>query len=133
MQMIYQNFDGLDVAFQGSLPPSILEALEQGKQQALAQGEDALVLLGLKQCPVLVAETGARGGYAYRFDTGPAGEVWFVSKSIDPKRWNIRVSVKSLNFGLNGYAAVKQNSIAFLTELGAYGVVRGLTSDNHII
>jgi hypothetical protein len=67
----------------------------------------------------MVGESGAKGGYAYRFDTGFTGETWFVAHSLDPERWNIRISVKSLNLALRGYEEVKQHLLQTLSGLGA--------------
>jgi hypothetical protein len=40
-RLIYQNFDGLDVAFRGAFPPAILQSLEEAKQKAKEQRQDA--------------------------------------------------------------------------------------------
>ena len=94
MKLIYSNFDGLEVSFQGAFPHYILEQLEKGRIEAEKQKRDALVYLGFdKETPVKVGETGARGGYRYRFDTGHDRETWFVVRSTNPELWNIRVSV----------------------------------------
>ena len=126
MELIYQNFDGLDVTFQGVVPDSILKQLEKGRQEAEDNSArrspaPALVMLGKGGIPVHVAESGMKGGFRYRLDTGPDGEVWFLANSDDPKGWNIRVSVKSLSLALYGYAGVKARIYAMLENLEAKG------------
>jgi hypothetical protein len=121
MDLIYQNFDGLDVSFQGAFPQSILEQLEAGKKEAQRQRKSVLIRLGEKQIPVLVAETGAKGGFSYRFDTGLDGEVWFAANSTKSDHWGIRVSVKSLCVALRGYYGVKKKILTLLGDLSAIG------------
>lgn len=121
MQLIYQNFDGLDVSFQGTLPPEILQELENARLQAERQRSAVTIKLGIHEIPVAVAETGMRGGYRYRFDTGLEGEVWFIANSNAPDQWNIRTSVKSLSLALYGYRGVKKRIYSLLEKLGAIG------------
>jgi hypothetical protein len=121
MKLIYSNFDGLDVTFQCRVPQSILAALETAKLEAQTRKRDAGAVLGERAIPVLVGESGARGGYAYRFDTGPEGETWFVSASEDPKRWNVRASAHSLGLALHGYEGMKARMLDLLDAMGAEG------------
>jgi hypothetical protein len=121
MQLLYRNFDGLDVSFKGAMPADVLRTLTAGKARAQEQREDALVLLGRKRIPVHIAETGMRGGYAFRFDTGPFGATWSVADSGDPERWNIRASVKSLALADGGYQGAKAQLLNLLADLGAVG------------
>lgn len=72
----------------------------------------------------MVAETGARGGYKYRFDTGLDGEIWFVAHSLKRDGWNIRVSAKSLALALHGYEGVKARILGRLAALEAKGLAR---------
>lgn len=121
MKMIYRNFDGLDIAFQGKLPTEVLETLAEAKAEAQASKKDAGAELGPRKIPVMVGETGAKGGYKYRFDTGPDGETWMVADSQKTELWNIKVSVKSLALALHGYEGVKARVLALLEDLGATG------------
>ena len=121
MELIYKNFDGLDISFQGALSEDVLETLADGKREAQQMRKDVYRELGPEKIPVMVAETGMRGGYAYRFDTGPDGEIWAIGHSTKSDSWNIRVSVKSLNLALRGYQAVKDKILALLEALGATG------------
>lgn len=124
MKLIYQNFDKLDVTFQGAVPEDILNKLAQARETAQAEKRDVLAELGAEAMPVMVAETGAKGGYKYRFDTGHDGEIWFIAHSSRRDQWNIRVSVKSLALALYGYEAVKDRLLKRLMALGAKGLPR---------
>lgn len=121
MKMIYANFDGLDVSFQCRVPSAILDVLEAAKLEAQARKKEAGARLGELGIPVLVSESGARGGYAYRFDTGPDGETWFVGKSDKAVHWSVRVSVHSLSLALYGYTGVKARLLDMLAAIGAEG------------
>ena len=48
------------------------------------------VHLGPKHIPVHVAEAGAKGGYAFRFSTGPDGIIWFAQKTEKSDVWGNR-------------------------------------------
>lgn len=115
-KLVNQSIDGLDVAFKGTMPTRVLEALEQAKVQAQAAREAQLceVVPGLY---VDVQETGAIGGYAYRFDTGPDGETWFIKKS-EKEDWNVRVSCKSAMLAARGWQGAQKYIMAFLKALG---------------
>lgn len=122
MEIIYKNFDGLDITFQGAVPALLLDKLSKARSQAEAERREVLVEIGQDKKKVMVAETGARGGYRYRFDTGHDGEIWFIADNDNPENWNIRVSVKSLNLALHGYHAVKEKIYYMLEQMGAYGI-----------
>lgn len=124
MEPIYNNFDGLDVSFQGALPESILNQLAEARTKAQNEKREIPIELGPEKVPVMVAETGSRGGYKYRFDTGLDGEIWFVAHSINSKNWNIRVSVKSLALALHGYEGAKSAILNRLIALNATGLSR---------
>lgn len=117
----YHGFDGLDIAFQGAFPEYVLEQLKTAKSEAQAQKQEITCRLGKSDTPVKVAETGAKGGYNYRFDTGIDGMIFFIAHSIDSKRWNIRISVHSLCLALHGYNGTKEKIIFFLKEWEATG------------
>ncbi|MFT7432554.1 MAG: hypothetical protein ACI9TY_000166 [Alphaproteobacteria bacterium] len=121
MKLIYQNFDGLDISFQGAFPKKCLEELEKAKHQAQKDRQDSITSIGNPQVKVSVGESGARGGYLYRFDTGLDGEIWFVSKSQKTTNWNIRVSVKSFSLALYGYEGVKKRILDKLVQFGTIG------------
>ena len=121
MQLIYNNFDGLDITFQGALPEKILNKLSSAKAQAQNEKRSVLMELGSENMSVMVAETGASGGYRYRFDTGMDGEVWFIAHSTNSEGYNIRVSAKSLALALHGYEGVKERILNRFKILEAMG------------
>jgi len=130
MKMIYNNFDGLDVSFQGAFPEDILISLAQTKELTkAAHNDDVVVKIGRSSVPVAVAATGAKGGYAYRFDTGVDGATWFVKHSTKRNDWNIRVSLKSLNLALNGYEKARDNLFSMLDDFGVCGCFYNLENE----
>lgn len=124
MKLIYNNFDALDVSFQGALPESILNQLAEARERAQFEKREVLAELGNTKMRVMVAETGMRGGYRYRFNTGIDGEIWSIAHSTNSKNWNIRVSVSSLGLALSGYEAVRSAIIKRLNDLNAIGPSR---------
>ncbi len=115
MKKIYQNFDGLEVSFQCAIPQYILEQLEIAKLEAQKFRHDVPAKIGTNEILVTVAETGAKGGYRYRFDSGLDGATWFIAPSSNPDHWNVRVSCKSLMLALHGYFGAKERIINMLT------------------
>lgn len=133
MKLIYNNFDALDISFQGALPEKVLRQLALAREQAQSERREVFVELGNEKISVMVAETGARGGYRYRFDTGLDGEIWFIAHSINSNNWNIRVSVKSLALALYGYESVKERLLKRLKALGAFGLARRKSVSEEVI
>lgn len=125
MKPIYRNFDGLEISFQGALPERILRQLREAKEEAVKDRNDTPALIG-NNIQAMVAETGSKGGYAFRFDTGIDGATWFIADSLQRNRWNIRVSVKSLALALHGYIGVKQKILEVLENLDARGEDNGI-------
>jgi len=116
MKKIYQNFDALDVSFQCYIPQYNIGELERAKKSAQESRRPALAYLGETNTPVMVGETGAKGGYSYRFDAELDGAIWFIAPSQDINRWNVRVSCKSLMLALHGYYKTKDKLLKFLIE-----------------
>src|SRR5262245_55353282 len=77
LKTLYRGFDRLEVAYQGALNPNDLEILEKARKEAERSHESFLAFIGPGQEALHIAETGLKGGYAFRGDTGPEGEVWF--------------------------------------------------------
>ena len=124
MQLIYSNFDKLEITFQGILPEKILNQLAGAREQAQNEKREVPMEIGRSKKTVLVAETGARGGYRYRFDTGPDGETWLISHSTNSETWGIRVTVKSLSLALYGYEECKRRILNYLDDWEATGLSR---------
>lgn len=106
MQCLYVGIDGLDVAWRGVARQATIDLLEAAKSQAIGQDHAEKIMIG--ELEVSVAQTGAKGGYAFKVDTGDDGEIWWIKRSQDAMHWNIRVSVKSLALAVYGYSAVKE-------------------------
>ncbi|OYQ37028.1 hypothetical protein CHU95_02290 [Niveispirillum lacus] len=117
LKPFYWNFDGLDVTFQGRIPQAMVDRLEEAKADAIAT--KAAVLLEWQDEPMHVAESGAKGGYAFRCDTGPVGMTWFFSRNQKPDNWGIRVSTKSNALASMGLGGVRAEMHRFLSAIGA--------------
>lgn len=116
MKVLYRGFDGLDVAFMGRVPHDLLEVLEEAKERATQEMQP--VVIRHRDVPLEVAETGARGGYAFRCDTGPDGATWFLKRPLKGDPWGVRVSVKALALALYGLGGVRARLYAFMEALG---------------
>jgi hypothetical protein len=117
MDLIYAGFDGLDVTFQGFIPSQAIERFEAAKQTAQETKQETFAQVG--KFKGHVAETGARGGYTYRVDTGNLGFTWFFSKSRKREGWNIRVSCKSATLAAYGFDETINRMYADLEAVGA--------------
>lgn len=105
IDVLRKGIDSLDVAFMGSVSALVREQLSEAKARAASEGKPEYVEIG--GVAGHVGETGAKGGYAFRFDTGPDGEIWTIKNSDDPTQWNIRVSVANAQLVVDGYHATK--------------------------
>lgn len=122
MKVIYSGFDNLDVAYQGQISDAFLENLEQAQQRAIDAREPALIEHGGKK--LHVTESGARGGYAFRCDTGPLGATWFFKRPNASDPWGIRVSAKSLMLATYGLQSARERIEGTLQALGCSLAVR---------
>ena len=114
MELIYQNFDGLEISFQCAISASILKTLEQAKIYSQQNKTQTFCELGINKLPVMVYETGARGGYNYQFSTGHDGEIWLIADRDNAELWNVRVRVRSLCLALRGYEKTKEKIMGIL-------------------
>lgn len=123
MEVLYRGFDGLDASFRGHISQDLCEALDEAKQKAQeTRQESYLEWNGIKMS---VAETGAKGGYAYRMSTGPFGAIWFFKKPNGGDPWGIRVSCRSFNLAVNGLGYARAELYRTLSLLGAAISVAG--------
>ncbi|WP_028793196.1 hypothetical protein [Thalassobaculum salexigens] len=122
MKVIYSGFDNLDVAYQGQISEGFLECLEQAQQRAISAREPALIEYGGKR--LHVTESGARGGYAFRCDTGPLGATWFFKRPNASDPWGIRISAKSLMLATYGLQGARERIEDTLKALGCLLAVR---------
>lgn len=116
MELVHKGFDAIDIAYPAHLPEILIAKLSNAKGLALASNAPTQVLLnGL---PFNVALTGARGGYAFRCDTGPLGEVWFFKLPNKRDPWGIRVSVAAVQVALRGLHGIRTHLEDKLATLG---------------
>ena len=115
MDILHRGFDGLDIAFQAQISPQFNDALAEAKE--LAAGDRGSVPLCWNGMNLLVAESGSRGGYAYRCDTGPEGAIWFFKKPNIRDPWGVRVSTKSLPLAVHGLGWVRTDLYKTLASL----------------
>ncbi len=114
--ILHSGFDGLDISYQTHAPRTFLDVL--GPAKAVAAATRQMTPITYAGHPMLVAESGSRGGYAYTIDTGALGATWFFKENkSSADTWGVRVSSKSLPLALNGAERVKTALDAFLTSL----------------
>ena len=84
MNVIHSGFDGLDLALKAQAPDDLIKALTNAQETAARFRFDCPI--DHNGVEITVAENGGRGGYAFRFSTGPDGATWFakVPKAGDP-------------------------------------------------
>ena len=116
MDIIYQNFDTIEISFQCAIPLRILSQLEHAQKEARSVRNKVYAEIGHKGLPVMVNERGARGGYTYQFDTGHDGQIWLIGDREDRSQWNVRVKIRSLCLALYGYEATKEKILNILDD-----------------
>ena len=90
-EILHWGFDALYIAFQGSVSDVTRRALNVAKTSAMAAGEPVFArIAGLAGH---VADTGATGGYRYRFEQGPLAAKWLFKENADPNEWNLWAEV----------------------------------------
>tara|TARA_R110000850_G_scaffold275299_2_gene414453 strand:- start:30211 stop:31350 length:1140 start_codon:yes stop_codon:yes gene_type:complete len=116
VELLHKGFDALDLAYAVHFPAKFMPKLLNAKQQAKETGYP--VMVSLDGVDFNVASTGARGGYAFRCDTGSAGEIWFLKQPSTNDPWGVRVSVSAVQCALAGLARVKTRIEEKLQRLG---------------
>lgn len=123
IDVLYRNFDGLDVAFQGRIPEELEYVLTVAKEKAQEEKQDALITYG--GVDMHVGQTGSKGGYAFRCDTGSDGATWFFKKRSAKDNWGIRVSVKALCLALHNLGGARAMIYQFLEDIGVAVAIKG--------
>src|SRR6056297_1703751 len=118
MIVVHKGFDGLDISFQAQTPQEVAGHLEAAKAAAQADRGNPQPLEINGDC-MLVTETGAKGGYQCRADTGDFGATWMFKQPNPSDPWGIRVSMKSLPLAIDGLAGAREQIEAFLDALGS--------------
>jgi len=62
MDIIYSNFDALDISFEGAASLDVIEQLHEGKEIAKKQKGKVPIEIGETNTVVQIGETGASGG-----------------------------------------------------------------------
>jgi hypothetical protein len=117
MQVLHKGFDGLDVSFQSQISDCFYHQLLEAQEEAAKNHQPTLLELGATK--MHVTDSGSKGGYKFRCDTGPDGETWFFKKPNPRDPWGIRVSVKSLSLALYGLGGVRARIFEFMEAIGA--------------
>lgn len=113
---IYRGFDGLDVSFRAQISEEFAHELQQAKEWAQeTRQETCLAFAGKK---LLVAESGARGGYAYRASTGLLGATWFFKRPNPSDPWGVRVSCGSFMLAELGLGRARSEIYRTMEQLG---------------
>lgn len=117
MELLKVGLDSLYVAYQGALPSKVLAQLDAAKRRAKAAGAPEPVNIG--GIRGMVQENGAKGGYAFLFDTGPHLETWKIKDNSDVSQWNIFVEVRAVQCASRGFAGVVDRLDHVLRCIGA--------------
>jgi len=116
VELLHKGFDALDLAYPYHLPEELVRKLQQAKDTSIQQNWKSVVSLnGIR---MNVAPTGARGGYAFRCDTGKLGETWFFKKPNRSDPWGIRVSVSAVQVAIRGLDGIRAHLEERLSTLG---------------
>ena len=121
LTLIRKGFDGLDISYPLTISDDFAQVLEECRAIS-EQGTGQIGGFNINGVRMQVAESGARGGYRYRCDSGcgsPFGETWFFKQpSASADAWGVRVSCKALPLALDGLTAVRARIEDTLTKLG---------------
>lgn len=121
MLLIRKGFDGLDISYPLTISDELAEKFRQCREVAESDsGSCALFMHG--DVWMQVAASGARGGYAFRCDTGfggPMGEIWFFKQPTGKAdEWGVRVSCRALPLALDGLTKTRERIEDTLAKLG---------------
>lgn len=116
MELLHSGFDNLDIAFSASLDEAVLVQFHAAQESARLQNRS--IFVSINGIGFNVASSGKRGGYAYRADTGPFGEIWSFKVPNKRDAWGIHVSVSALQVALRGLAKTRSKIEERLALLG---------------
>lgn len=121
-EVIYHNFDKLEVSYQGAVPAAMLDKLQEAKERA--QRENAEQHLHLTDALAVAMRPNGGHGYAYIFSTGETGANVFVQRNSNPENWNLRFAIRSACLATKGLGGALQHIREVCNALGALGVHR---------
>ncbi len=116
MKLIYKGFDKLEIAFKCTIGPAFLAALEEKQHEARETRQDAP--LEYNGARMFVGDSGSRGGYAFKVNTGAEGGNWVFKRPSRSDPWGVRVSVFALPMMLYGLGVVRADLYGFLDCIG---------------
>jgi hypothetical protein len=116
VEVIYRGFDGLDVSFAAQIPDELCKELEAAKQHAQEFRQSTPI--NWNGVRMLVAKSGALGGYSFLASTGELGATWFFKRPNARDPWGIRVSCNSFNLAANGLGGARSELHRTLELLG---------------
>ena len=120
---VYRGFDGLDVSFRAEISEHFRAELQAAKEWAQSTHRDTC--LSYAGMNMLVAESGARGGYAFRVSTGRTGATWFFKNPNSKDPWGVRVSCGSFMLAEQGLGGARTEIYRFMEQLGIRVQPRG--------
>lgn len=116
MIAVHSGFDGLDIALKTTPPDALITRLTDAQEFATWGRSDHWTSFnGIR---MRVAESGGRGGYKFRFSTGPDGATWFVKEPHPGDPWGVRVSFNSRGLALKGLEATRRELEETCHKLG---------------
>ena len=122
MHLIRAGFDGLDISYPLIISEALAEKIAKGRAVAEDNSTHVQGMFMHNGVRMHVAPTGARGGYAYRCDSGfggSKGEIWFFKHPNGRKDdWGVRVSCKALHLAVYGLSATRARLESVLEKLG---------------
>ena len=117
MKLLYAGIDTIQLAFKATLPSRFVDALRCAKKAAADQREAQPLELSEVDVGLLVHDYGARGGFAFAANTGPAGAIWNFRDDDDSSDWNIYVKPTAVALLAHGYHGAVQNILSVLKRL----------------
>jgi hypothetical protein len=117
-KLLYAGFDSVYVALQGAFPVETIESLKAARERAAEARESLLVRIGPEGEAMHLAESGLRGGFAFRGDTGPLGEMLAFKANPGPGEWNGFASIHARTLATLGFDAAREQLLARLDRMG---------------
>ncbi|MEH6488864.1 hypothetical protein [Hyphomonas oceanitis] len=129
MDLVHSGFDNLDITFFGKISPQQAELFQTHQDHAKVWRSPSKCRIG--DVCFNIAQTGRRGGYAFRADTGPFGEIWSFKRPNENDPWGIHVSCSSFACATLGLRGVRKKLDDTLVALGV-NVPAGMQSISRI-
>lgn len=117
MQILRAGVDSLYLAIKATLPVPLLAQLAKAKELAAAERRAIPFTLpgGIEAS---VAPSGASGGYAFVWDTGPLGGIWSCRQTADKPDWNLFAKPHATALLAGGFGAVTNELLGHVERIG---------------